>query len=81
LPAPCPVNTCTSGDLGGLVFNDFNVYRIQQAGETFCTDGITITLLDFIGNNFSTTSNINGILTIANPSTFPIRVEFSNLPA
>ncbi|MBL7787755.1 MAG: hypothetical protein JNM36_17740, partial [Chitinophagales bacterium] len=80
LPAACPANTCSSGSLGGMVFNDYNADGIQQSGETFGTGGVTVTVFDSNGATFSTTSDINGLWTISNPLTYPVRVEFSNLP-
>ncbi|MBL7787206.1 MAG: hypothetical protein JNM36_14970, partial [Chitinophagales bacterium] len=80
LPAACPATVCSSGNLGGIVFNDYNADGIQQTGETFGTGGVTITVFDSNGATFSTTSDISGVWTISNPMTYPVRVEFSNLP-
>ncbi|HNI45015.1 MAG TPA: malectin domain-containing carbohydrate-binding protein, partial [Chitinophagales bacterium] len=81
LPVACPATVCNSGNLGGIVFNDYNADGMQQSGETFGTGGVTVTVFDSNGATFSTTSDINGVWTISNPLTYPVRVEFSNLPA
>jgi SdrD B-like domain len=83
-PAACPPLTCTGNQSGGQVFNDYNADGIQQAGETQGLSGVTVTAYDCNGAVAGTTTTdatgdyVFSGLTAAN---YPIRVEFSGLPA
>ncbi|MBL7783927.1 MAG: hypothetical protein JNM22_22010, partial [Saprospiraceae bacterium] len=80
-PAACPATTCTSGQLGGTVFNDYDADGVKDAGETFGTPGVIVTVFDCNGNTATTTTDADGKWTISTSLTYPVRVEYSNLPA
>ncbi len=85
LPAACPPTVCVAGQTGGTVWNDFNADGIKQSGETTGLLGVTVRAYDCAGNLVGTaTTDVFGKYvfspTIA-ASAYPIRVEFSNLPA
>ena len=79
-PPACPPTVCAAGNLGGVVFNDYNANGTKDAGETFGTAGVTVTIIDCNNTITTTTSDINGVWSISTPITYPVRVEFSNLP-
>jgi hypothetical protein len=84
LPAPCPPTVCASGQTGGTVFNDYNADGIQQAGETVGLLGVTVSAYDCNGNIVgTTTTDVDGnyLFTSIPNGAYPIRVEFSGLPA
>jgi SdrD B-like domain len=84
LPAACPPLTCTGTQTGGQVFNDYNADGIKQSGETSGLNGVTVKAFDCNGNQVATTTtDINGKYVFAGltAANYPIRVEFSGLPA
>lgn len=84
LPDPCPSTACASGQTGGTVFNDYNADGIQQAGETVGLLGVTVSAYDCNGNIVgTTTTDVDGnyLFTSIPNGAYPIRVEFSGLPA
>ncbi|MBL7785228.1 MAG: hypothetical protein JNM36_04940 [Chitinophagales bacterium] len=80
-PAACPAPVCSSGNLGGQVFNDYNANGTQEAGETFGISGITVEVTDNNNNVVTTTTSMNGLWSITSALVYPVRVEFINLPA
>ncbi|WP_460950635.1 SdrD B-like domain-containing protein, partial [Spirosoma daeguense] len=82
-PPACLPLTCTPGtDLSGIAFNDFNADGIHNASETAGVPGITVIAFDCAGTTFSTVTNANGQYKLTIPlANYPVRVEFSNLPA
>jgi trimeric autotransporter adhesin len=84
LPAACPPTVCVAGQTGGAIWNDFNADGIRQNGETEGLPGATVKAFDCNGNEVgSTTTDAFGKYVFTNipASAYPIRVEFSNLPA
>lgn len=83
LPAACPPTACGGNNLGGKVFNDFNADGVLNAGETSGVSGITVKAYDRTGALLGTaTTDIFGIYSITSlqASSYPVRVEFTNLP-
>nr|HMS70260.1 SdrD B-like domain-containing protein [Saprospiraceae bacterium] len=83
-PAPCQPLDCVAGNLGGTVFFDFNSDGIKQSDEIETgVANVTVTAVDVNGNSYTTTSLKYGRWVISGiPSgSYPLRVEFSNLPA
>ncbi|MEZ0487202.1 SdrD B-like domain-containing protein [Fibrella aquatica] len=84
LPAACPPTVCTTGQTGGTVFNDYNADGIKQTGETTGVPGVTVKAYDCTGTLVGTaTTDAFGkyAFTGLTAASYPIRVEFSNLPA
>lgn len=84
LPAACPLTECATGQTGGTVWNDYSADGIKQAGETSGVQGVTVKAYDCNGALVgTTTTDVVGNYVFANiaASAYPIRVEFSNLPA
>ncbi|MBD2699199.1 DUF11 domain-containing protein [Spirosoma sp. BT702] len=79
-PASCLATVCSSGSLGGQVYNDYNANGIKDAGETNGVAGITITIYPCIGNPVSATTDMYGVWTTSASLTYPVRVEFSTIP-
>ncbi|GAB4028660.1 hypothetical protein GCM10028809_16820 [Spirosoma gilvum] len=82
-PAACQPLTCTPGtDLSGTAFNDFNGDGVKNTGETTGIPGITVTAYDCAGTVYTTTTDVNGQYKLTIPAAnYPVRVEFTNLPA
>ncbi len=82
-PAACPQTVCTTGNLGGTVFYDYNANGTKEAGETRGLGGIEIKAYDCNGNLAGTTqTDVYGKYTLAIPANaYPVRVEFGSLPA
>ena len=76
-PAPCPPLACAG--LGGTVFKDFNADGVHQAGESTGLPDIVVRAITSTGTVLSTTTDSIGRYTLA-VSTYPVRVEFSNIP-
>lgn len=88
-PSACMPNLCTAGELGGLVFLDFNGDGVRQAGETLGAAGVTIKAYnsnnvviatatsDSDGRYKFSATNGNAIAATA----YPLRLEFTTLPA
>ena len=82
-PAPCPITSCTAGMLGGIVFEDFNADGIKQAGEYVGIAGVTVTVFNNAGVALApviTNSSGRYVISVL-ASAYPIRVEFSGIPA
>ncbi len=87
-PAACVPNLCTTGELGGTVFFDYNANGVKETGEFNGAAGVTVTAIDKNGATYTATSdsagryefsaaNSNAIAT----ADYPVRLEFTNLPA
>ncbi len=74
---------CAGTDLGGNVWKDYDADGIQDSNETATVEDITVDIYDCDGMLVGTdTTDINGDWSV-DPSniSFPVRVEFSNLPS
>jgi hypothetical protein len=81
-PPPCAPLVCAANDLGGTVFNDYNADGIKQAGETSGVSGVTVTAYDRTGTSYTTATNASGRYCLTIPvANYPVRVEFTNIPA
>ena len=88
-PTPAPPGCgcapiCQNGQLGGQVWKDFNSDGIQQPFEQAGVAGITVTAYNCQGVAVgTTTTNSCGYYSFAGiaPAAYPLRVEFSNIPA
>ncbi|WP_461044163.1 SdrD B-like domain-containing protein, partial [Spirosoma harenae] len=82
-PAACPAFVCTPGtDLSGTAFNDFNADGIKNAGEITGIPGVTVKAYDCAGGVYTATTDANGQYKLTIPvANYPVRVEFTNLPA
>ena len=82
-PGPCPLNPCAGGanEVGGTIFMDYNSNGVQDTYETIGVGNITVTAYRADGLSYSTTSDYNGSYSIVLPAgSFPVRVEFTNIP-
>jgi hypothetical protein len=84
LPAACPITSCPTNQIGGMVFFDFDADGIRDAGETSGLSGVTVQAFNASGGLLGTTTTdsygkyaFSGF-TLAS---YPIRVEFSNIPS
>ncbi|GAB4050023.1 SdrD B-like domain-containing protein [Spirosoma litoris] len=82
-PAACPPTDCATGNqLGGTVFNDYNADGTKNAGETTGISSVSVTAIACDGTKYTTTTDNFGQYALTIPQTnYPVRVEFSNLPA
>jgi hypothetical protein len=86
LPVACPPTPCDANGFnsGGTVFNDYDADGTKDTGETTGLVGITVKAYDCKGNLMGTTTT-DGLgkysFTTLTAASYPIRVEFSNLPA
>ena len=82
LPAACVPTPCASGKLGGQVFKDFNNNGTKEAAETIGLPSVAVTAYSSDGTSFSAVSDVDGNYLINVPTAkYPVRVEFSSLPA
>ncbi|MCU0347698.1 MAG: hypothetical protein MUC59_12230, partial [Saprospiraceae bacterium] len=81
LPVAC--TPCGAGDLGGTAWIDFDADGIRDASETEEFSGITVNVYDCNNNLAGTTvTDVNGQWSLNdNGFTYPLRVEFSGIPA
>jgi len=79
----CPVITCSGTMLGGTVFEDYNADGVKQVGEYIGVPNITVYAFGADGTTYGPyITDGNGNYTASIPtSNYPIRVEFSNIPA
>ncbi|WP_198424791.1 SdrD B-like domain-containing protein, partial [Spirosoma endbachense] len=81
-PSACPPTACPANTLGGTVFYDFDANGIQATGETAGVQNVTVTAFPRIGSPVSTTTDAFGIFSLTIPtSAYPVRLEYSNIPA
>ena len=72
--------TCNPGELGGVVFRDYNSDGIRDAFEPV-EDGITATVYDQAGAVIATgVTAFDGTYVLPVPDGTPVRVEFTGLP-
>ncbi|WP_428655543.1 SdrD B-like domain-containing protein [Runella sp.] len=85
--AACPKTTCTT--LGGIVFNDYNANGVRDvttvnnitSGETNGIANVKIKATDIAGVVDSTLSDEYGYYTFTKAFTYPVRVEFVQIPS
>ncbi len=78
-PAPCQPLACVG--LGGTVFKDFNADGVHDPGESTGLPDIVVRAMTATGSMLTTTTDSVGKYTLAIPSvSYPVRVEFSNIP-
>jgi len=85
-PAACAALVCPSGTLGGRVFVDYNADGIKQLGETNGIGSVAVKAIACDGTVFTTTSDNHGDYVFSGgnaiaANNYPVRIEFSNLPA
>ncbi|MFN8354638.1 MAG: SdrD B-like domain-containing protein [Spirosomataceae bacterium] len=81
-PPSCVPVVCGSGNIGGIVFNDYDADGVKGSGETNGVSGIKVQVYDCQGNKYETTSTSTGSWFInASGIQYPVRVEFSNIPS
>ncbi|GAB3944026.1 hypothetical protein GCM10028805_11090 [Spirosoma harenae] len=80
-PVSCLPTVCSSGNLGGQVFNDYNANGTQESGEANGVAGIAVTIYPCVGTPVSATTDAYGIWTTNASLVYPVRVEFSAIPA
>jgi len=84
LQAPCPPTTCAVNQTGGKVFNDFNADGVKNSGEYTGIAGVTVRAYD-CNNQLVATATTDAFgaysFTGLSASSYPISVEFANLPA
>lgn len=84
LPDACPPLVCGGDQTGGTVFQDYNADGIQGSGETNGLAGVTVTAYNCEGSIVGTTTTDadgNYVFSGLTATDYPIRVEFSGLPA
>lgn len=80
--SPCAPLVCNSGDLGGQVYYDYNNDGVHQVTETQGRSGVSITVTDVNGTVYTTTSdNMGKWKLLVAGGNYPVRVEYSNIPA
>lgn len=78
----CTPLVCGANDLGGTVFNDYNADGVKDPGETNGASGVTITAFDKNGATYTTSSDNLGRYCLSIPvANYPVRVEYTNIPA
>ncbi|QIP15075.1 DUF11 domain-containing protein [Spirosoma aureum] len=81
-PSACQPTACPANTLGGTVYYDFDANGIQATGETVGVQNVTVTAFPKIGSPVSTTTDAFGIFSLTIPTTaYPVRLEYSNIPA
>lgn len=83
-PAACtppPPTACAAGQLGGMVWQDYNENGIQDTYETIGVQGLTVTVFTNSGTSFTTTTDSYGKYVFTQTLTYPVRIEFTNIPA
>lgn len=80
-PQACQPVLCQTDGLGGRVFNDYNADGVLDPGETNGVAGLSITIFPCTGPPLTTTSDAFGNWQITSALTYPVRVEFTNIPA
>ncbi|WP_375446149.1 SdrD B-like domain-containing protein [uncultured Fibrella sp.] len=81
VPVPC---VAASGQTGGNVFKDYDADGVKDATETIGQSGIVVKAFDCLGNLVgTTTTDLSGnySFTGLTAASYPIRVEFSAIPA
>jgi uncharacterized repeat protein (TIGR01451 family) len=84
LPAACAKQTCTTSTtaLQGSVFRDFGSDGIRGPTEELGIDAVVVRAIACNSAVYSTTTDVNGDYSLSIPaSQYPVRLEFTNLPA
>lgn len=79
-PPDCTPVVCSTGQLGGSVFRDFNTNGIQESAETIGLLGVPVTLIDCDGRRYGPVrTDANGDYLFTNTGIkYPVRVEFGD---
>ncbi|MBI5916142.1 MAG: hypothetical protein HY842_12270, partial [Bacteroidetes bacterium] len=79
---PTFVSPCPGGNLGGVVWQDFNFDGVRGTYETIGVEDVTVQVYDCDGNLAATDiSDTDGNWDVDPTNiSFPVRVEFSDLP-
>lgn len=79
----CTSGSCTSGNLGGTAWTDLDADGTKDASETGLFSDIVVRVYDCNGNLVATdVTNSSGIWWVNdNGFSYPVRVEFSNIPS
>jgi hypothetical protein len=81
-PAALFDGPCTTGNLGGIVWFDYNSDGIRQSGEISRVQGVIVKVYNTSGTVVGTsTSDANGNWSVTGVSAYPVRVEFGNVPS
>ncbi|OJW73487.1 SdrD B-like domain-containing protein, partial [Spirosoma sp. 48-14] len=81
-PSGCLPTVCASGSLGGQVFNDYNANGIKDDGEKNGVGGVTVKIYPCDNSApVSVTTDAYGIWSTSASLAYPVRVEFTNIPA
>ena len=83
-PASCLPVACSGTNAGGTVFNDFNADGVKQTGETTGIAGVLVKAYDCSGALAGTaTTDVSGAysITALTAGSYPVRLEFTSLPA
>ena len=78
-----PMDPCAGANLGGHVWKDYNTNGIQDSNDTISVGGIAVAIYDSNGNQVGTDiTDTNGDWHV-DPTgfSFPVRVEFSQIPS
>ena len=80
-PPPCnPIVCNASSHVGGMVYNDYNLNGVHDAGETNGIAGVTVTAFDSAGTAVATTQTNNyGLYLFDSITAFPLRLEFTDI--
>jgi hypothetical protein len=80
--ASCAPQVCTGNVLGGMVYVDYNRDGTKQGGEIAGVGGVMVKAFDRWGGTYMASTNAAGIYCINVPTEkYPLRVEFSSIPA
>ncbi|MFY7883215.1 MAG: SdrD B-like domain-containing protein, partial [Dolichospermum sp.] len=83
-PASCTPIACTGANIGGTIFSDFNADGIKSTDETISgISSVNIKVIDKNGVTYTTTSQQFGrwVINTIPAGAYPVRVEFTNIPA
>ncbi|WP_169921771.1 SdrD B-like domain-containing protein [Spirosoma rigui] len=72
---------CTSGNLGGIIWFDYNSNGTRESTELARVQGITVKVYNTSGTVVGTsTSDASGNWSVTGIAAYPVRVEFGNIP-
>ncbi|MBO0937245.1 hypothetical protein J2I47_11875 [Fibrella sp. HMF5335] len=88
-PPACPRTPCSTSGLGGVVFNDYNADGVRNtvtvsgitSGETNGVANVEVRITAANGLTATTLTDEYGYYAFTQPLTYPVRVEFANIPA
>jgi uncharacterized repeat protein (TIGR01451 family) len=84
MPVACAKQACTTSTtaLQGSVFRDFGADGLRGPTESLGIDGVNVRAVACDGTIYTGTTDINGDYRLSVPaSQYPVRVEFTNIPA